>query len=827
MEHSISELLPWLFLADDEESVVVNKDSSLLAAWKFRGVDIEASQEDALETAAEQLDEALRRVADNDVAFWTIFDRHPVKAYPRGEFENEVCDYIDSVWEKSLEQQALFENTHYFAVSMQTRGGALSLGESVSEAMASGKNLPRAIVSALKGRIKGSSTIGFRNREELDLALRRFETSVCQVFRDAVPELGTSRLKGDDLLGFLKSTASANPAAPVSSHPSEYLDAYLSDTFIDNQLADYLVLEGVRKKYVGVFTLKNCPPGNVLQGLNPIMALPISLRVGVAWKSYKASEAVKYLDGARVFDELKGLNPRKMLRMVMSQQGTGEDDTPKTEVGIAAMDLREEVKRRRGFFGAMSATVLVYADSPEELELSMDTVARTLEQTRMVFLRERDGSLSGLCATIPGQLGQIVRWHFVEASNVTDAAPLISLDPGTPYHPFFSEGRDTPLPPQATFRTRYSTVQYFNYHYGQLGHTLLIGPSRNGKTMLQMFLEAQFQKYPNARIFNLDKDLSCKPATLMFDGVHVDLDPARGGGLKLNPIQRAREEHGRTWLVGWLDRLMASRGEPLSDKDIEIVYSALTRIADDPQARLSTLRTQLPEHLSIRLQNWCEGGAFGMYFDHVEDEFSLAKVTTTEVGSLLNAGLLDVVRAYADYAFYRIERFLMDRDLSDLGPTLIYFEEAGFLLEDPIFAGKARDYLMTLAKKNAFLVMTAQSPEAFILQPALGAAVRDNIASIIFMPNRLATRPELASTYKKAFGLNDTQLEIIAGARSKAEYCVYRPQTGDFRVIQAMFPLEIINCLRSDAASQAVLERHYRPEDPSWKDNYLNALLSA
>jgi type IV secretion system protein VirB4 len=375
-------------------------------------------------------------------------------------------------------------------------------------------------------------------------------------------------------------------------------------------------------------------------------------------------------------------------------------------------------------------------------------------------------------------------------------------------------------------RTRYNTVQYFNFHAGQLGHTLLIGPSRNGKTVFQMFLEAQFLKYPNARIFNLDKDLSCKPTTLLLDGKHIDLDPARGGGLRLNPIALTHTEHGRAWLVGWLDRLLSSRSRPLTDEEIEEVYGALTRLVGDSMARMSTLQTQLPDSLRLRLAPWCEGGAYGMYFDHVEDDFALAQVTTTEVGSLINAGLHDVVRAYADYAFYRIEQFLSDRTEAELGPTLIYFEEAGFLLEDPIFAAKARDYLMTLAKKRAFLVMTAQSPEPFINQPALGAAVRDNIATIIFLPNQNAARAELGRKYREAFGVNDTQLSLIASATPKAEYCIYQPQTGLFRVAVAQFPPEIVACIRSDAKSQGVLERFYDLEDPQWKEKYLTAVVN-
>jgi type IV secretory pathway VirB4 component len=702
--HSMSELLPWLFVADAQESTIVCKDSSLLGAWSLTGIDIESGEDGLLERASHQLDKAFRRVADSGAIVWATMERRPAPEYIKGHFDNPVAEYIDDLWGKTFSgDRPLFVNQHFLAAAMPTRGSALSIGEMVGQGMAVGKKLPAAIIDALRGRIRQKAAIGFRNREELDAMCRRFENGIAQVFDNAVTDVELSRLRGSDLLGYLKASASVNAFAPVAHIPDEYLDDYLSDTFINNEFQDHLILEGQARKYAGVFTLKSCPPPILLQGLNPLMALPVHLRVGVCWKSGTPSETDSFLASARTFDEVRGFTPKKMMKMALAKDVEMDgDDTPTTRVGHVAETLREDARRREAFFGWMAASVVVYADSSGELEESMDMVARTLERTGLVFLRERDGSLSGYCACIPGHLREIVRWHFVEASNVTDSTPLVSLHSGVPYHPFLSEGLAVPLPPNATFRTRYNTVQYFNYHAGQLGHTLLIGPSRNGKTVLQMFLEAQFLKYPNAMIFNLDKDLSCKPTTLLLDGIHIDLDPARGGGLKMNPVAMAVDQPGRAWLVGWIDRLLASRGKALTDSEIEEVYQALTRICVDPQARMTTLLTQLPDHLRVRLQPWCEGGAYGMYFDHVEDEFSMAQITTTEVGGLITAGLNDVVRAYADYAFYRIERFLNDRPAHLLGPTLIYFEEAGFLLDDPVFADKARDYLMTLAKKRAY-----------------------------------------------------------------------------------------------------------------------------
>lgn len=821
-----AEILPWLFIPDAEQQLVVCKDSSLLATWQMEGVDIESGT--MLNDAALQFDNVLRRLADVGVTVWASMERRPVPSYIRGTFDNPVADYIDEMWSNTFHNSPVYANRTFLSVAMPTVGGALSIGEMVGDYVGAGDKLPKAILKAIKARLRQKSAFGFRTRDELDTAIRRFSTEVAPVVDQALYDVRTARLSGANFLGYLKSTASANPLAPVAPIESEYLDTYLSDTFIDNSFQEHLILDGAKRKYVGVFSLKAAPPGSMLQCLNLLSALPVHLRFNMCWRSATKSQAEKYLTAARVFDEMRGLTPRKLIKLAMSQRSAIDgDDAPVTDIGAKAEDMRQLLKRREAFFGWLAASVVVYADSAEQLEEQMELVQRRLEQTNLAFIRERDGSLSGLCNGIPGHIKEVVRWHFVEAGNATDLTPLVSLDSGLPYHPLFSQGYPSPLPPNAIMRTRYNTVQYFNYHFGELGHTLLIGPSRNGKTMFQMFLTAQFMKYPNARVFILDKDLSCKPPALMLGGEHVDLDPARGGGIALNPISLAKDEAGRTWLVGWIDRLLASRGEQLADHQIEEVSQALDRIAGDPKARLSTLSVQLPEPLRVRLAPWCEGGAYGMYFDHVDDQFSFGRITCTEVGSLINAGLHDVVRAYTDYAFYRIERFLQDRPIHEVGPTMIYFEEAGFLLENPIFAARARDYLMTLAKKRAHLVMTAQSPEPFINQPDLGAAVRDNVATVIFLPNAKATTASLAKQYKAAFGVTDTQLDLIAGAIPKMEYCVFQLQADFFRVCRAQFPREIVACLRSDVKSQAVFNRYYDPDDPDWRDKYLEAVIDA
>lgn len=825
--NGLNEILPWLFIADEECSVICNKDSSLLAAWSFDGVDAEAGYRGLLEDASLAFDNTLRNMADLLPVVWTRMDRRPIGDYPYGEFRDDVARSIDLAWGEQFGGASLFRNTHYLAVSMPVIGGALGIGEVTRNNVDAGMKPLMAFIEAMRSKyIGGQKRFGFTTREELDVMLARFEQGVCSHIDGGNVGVRVRRLKGRDLLGFLKSTASASNYAPVAVDHYEYLDTYLSDSFIDNRMSDYLVIEGQRRQYVAAFTLKKAPSADNMQFLSILLGLPASVTVATCWKAAPQSEAEKYLDGARAFDEMRSLEFKQILRRAFSGDNMSSSDGPTTEVGVAAMQMKHEVKQRRAFCGWMTTSVLVYGDTPEHLARSCDLVSRALEVSGLVFIREREGALSALCAGIPGQMTEPVRWHFVEASNVTDVSPLITYTSGEPHHPFFSIGQPKPMPPNAVFRTRHNTPYYFNYHVGQLGHTLLIGPSRNGKTVLQMFLESQFLKYPNARIFNIDKDYSLKPQTYLMDGEYIDLEPGKGG-VRTNPVSLAKDEMGRAWLVGWLDRLLSYRGSRPTDQDLIEVSSAVDRIADIPGARLTSLMSQLPERLRMRLAPWCEGGPWGKYFDNDEDTFSLARIMSVEVGGLINAGLTDVVSAFTEYAFYRIEQSLMGRAAHEIGPTMVYFEEAGFLLDDEIFASKARDYLMTLAKKKAFLVMTAQSPEPFISHPRLGAAVRDNVATVIFMPNPQAGRDDLGSKYKHAFGVNDNHLDLIAAAEPRKEYCIFQPATGLFRVVRAHFPPSIVAALRSDAQSQAMFDKVYNPENPSWKSRYLDLVRSA
>lgn len=834
-----SELLPWLFLCDDDRTVV-NKDSSLLAVFEFGGVDAESGDEHLLENAALQFDAALRLAAANGARVWTRSDRIRSPDYPAGVFDNAMASEIDQLWESSFRGQT-WENLYTLAIAMPTQRAQRTVAEIARDHLDDGDPAWRAVPRAVWQKLRGSPSdrIGFETKVELENARLRFEQNILTPIQQQLHLFRIRRLGGEELLGYLRFVSSSGDPAPLAVNEFSYLDAACSDTWIDNSLRDYLVLEGPRREFVAVLTLKDAPPSNRLAALDALMALPVRLTIANCWKASTGAQAITDLKDARTFDEMRQLDLKTLMRGVISSSGdlVAVEDVPKTEVGAAAKLFVDGIKNGTDAWGYLATSIIVRGDSLGALERHIERVQQILEHGRLNFLREREGAISGFAVGLPGNVVEPVRWFHTEASNLTDLAPTISLSSGDWFHPHFSRLAGYEVPAHLTARTRYGTPCHINYHVGEVGHTVYVGPTSAGKTVQKMLMTSQGFKYPHYRAIIFDKDLSCQATTLMHDGEWINMAPASGTNLsetdapRMNPLAYLREPGTLLWLVNWIDRLMAHRGERLTEQEMTLLNQALERLRDDPgqQPRLSSLLVQLSEresrNLAERLQIWCEGGAYGAYFDNEVDELNFSSITCFEIGGLITLNLGDVLRAFTDYVFFRVERMIGDAKGEAHGPTEIYFEEAGFLLEDPIFAERAATYLMTLRKKNAYLVMTAQSPEPFMRDERLRAAVRDNVATVIFLPNASATRGDLPEMYRRAFGLNTNHLELIRGAMPRREYCIWQPQLNAFRVAVVEMPKPVVARLMSNKASQSILADTWDPNDAGWKERYVQRVL--
>src|SRR3546814_1947374 len=72
-----------------------------------------------------------------------------------------------------------------------------------------------------------------------------------------------------------------------------------------------------------------------------------------------------------------------------------------------------------------------------------------------------------------------------------------------------------------------STPFRFSLHVGDVGHTLVVGPTGAGKSVLLALMALQFRRYPGSQVFAFDFGGSIRAAALAMGGDWHDL----GGGL--------------------------------------------------------------------------------------------------------------------------------------------------------------------------------------------------------------------------------------------------------------------------------------------------------
>ena len=150
------------------------------------------------------------------------------------------------------------------------------------------------------------------------------------------------------------------------------------------------------------------------------------------------------------------------------------------------------------------------------------------------------------------------------------------------------------------------------------------------------------------------------------------------------------------------------------------------------------------------------------------------------------------------YLFRRLEeRF-------DGPPVLLVLDEAWVFLDHPTFAGRIREWLKTLRKKNVAVVFATQSL-ADVQRCSIAPAIVESCASRIFLPNPQAIEPQLRTVYE-GFGLNDRQISIIAHAQPKRDY-YYQSRLGNRLFDLGLGPIALAFAGTSTPEDQHAIDR--------------------
>ncbi len=779
----LADFLPWAALVD--EGVVLNKDGSFQRTARFRGPDLDSAVAAELVAVAGRLNNAFRRLGSG----WAIFveaQRHEAATYPTSHFGDAASALVDAERKADFEEAGTHYESSYFLTFLY---------------LPPAEDAARAETWLYEGR----DHAGVDPHESLASFIDRTDR-VLQLVEGFMPECRW--LDDGETLTYLHSTVSTKrhrvrvPETPI------YLDALLTDQPLTGGLEPRL-----GDTHLRILTIVGFPTATTPGLLDDLNRLPFPYRWTTRAILLDKTDATRLLTRIRRQWFAKRKSIAAILKEVMTNEASVLVDTDAANKAADADLALQELGADFAGQAYVTASVTVWDTDPRAANEKLRLVEKVVQGRDFTAMPESINAVDAWLGSLPGHVYANVRQPPISTLNLAHMIPLSAVWAGPERDEHFGS------PPLLYGKTEGSTPFRFSLHVGDVGHTLVVGPTGAGKSVLLALMALQFRRYPRSQVFAFDFGGSIRAAALAMGGDWHDL----GGGLtdaadalvSLQPLARVHETYERAWAADWIVAILMREGVTITPEVKEHLWTALTSLASAPvEERTLTGLTVLLQSNDLKqaLRPYCVGGPYGRLLDAESEHLGQASVQAFETEGLIGAGAAPAVLAYL---FHRIG------DRLDGRPTLLIVDEGWLALDDEGFAAQLREWLKTLRKKNASVIFATQSL-ADIDGSAIAPAIIESCQTRLLLPNERAIEPQITAIYRR-FGLNDRQIEILARATPKRDYyCQSRRGNRLFELGLSEVALALCAASsKSDQTSiQSIVAEHGR-------DGFLSAWLRA
>jgi len=728
---SLADFLPWVALV--APGVVLNKDGSFQRSARFRGPDLDSATPAELVAVTARLNNALRRLGSG----WAVFveaQRVPAIAYPASIFPDPVSALVDQERrEQFREEGAHYESGYYLTLLWMPP--------------------PEDAARAEGWLYEGKAGTGIDPKELLKGFIDRTDR-VLHLVEGFMPE--AEWLDDAATLTYLHSTVSTKRQRVRVPETPVYLDALLTDEPLAGGLEPRLGDQHLR-----TLTITGFPTATFPGLLDELNRLAFPYRWSTRAIMLDKTDATKLLTKIRRQWFAKRKSVAAILKEVMTNEQSVLMDSDASNKAAEADLALQDLGADHAGIAYVTATVTVWDRDPALAAEKLRLVEKVIQGRDFTCTIESTNAIETWLGSLPGQVYANVRQPPISTLNLAHLIPLSAVWAGAERDEHFG---DAPL---LYGKTEGSTPFRWSLHVGDVGHTLIAGPTGAGKSVLLALMAMQFRRYAGAQIFAFDFGGSIRAAALGMGGDWQDLGSALNDGdadtaVALQPLARIDEPGERAWAAEWLAALLTGEGMSIGPTEKEHLWSALTSLASAPVAErtLTGLAVLLQSYaLKQALAPYLVGGPWGRLLDAERERLGDSPVQVFEIEGLVGTS---AAAAVLSYLFHRIEGRL------DGSPTLIIIDEGWLVLDSPGFAAQLREWLKTLRKKNASVIFATQSL-ADIETSSIAPAIIESCPTRIFLPNERAAEPQIARIYER-FGLNDRQIEILSRATPKRDY---------------------------------------------------------
>lgn len=718
-EKPVSDFIPYKCHWDN--NTILTKDNGLLQVIQVGGFSFETADDEDLDIKKNIRNSLFKNMASGNVTlyFHTVRKRKPVldndnsfDIDPTVRSSKDFISYLDKTWREKNSSSDSFFNELYVSILYEpdTEGAAKF----------------EYFFNKLKQK---SSTLKWENdMREMHESLQEMSTRIITTLRDYEPKLlGVVRRRGgifceiSEFLGTIINCCDPSPMLVARDKINEYLPN--NRLFFGNRSMEARGPRG--KRYAGIVSIREYGPNTSAGNFDGFLQMPFEFVMTQSFVFANRTIAINKMQ----------LQQNRMIQA---------EDKAVSQIAEISQALDMAMSGDIGF-GEHHISILCISHDLKALENCLSMASVELSNSGIQPVRERVNLEPSYWGQIPGNINYIVRKATINTLNLSGFASMHNYPAGKMYDNHWGEY-------VTVLDTTSGTPFYFNFHVRDVGHSLIIGPTGAGKTVLMNFLCAQAQKF-KPRTFFFDKDRGAEIFIRALEGVYTVIDPGKACGF--NPLLLEDNGENRAFLLDWLKILVTTNGETLDAEEIKVLTQAIEgNYRLDPRDRkLSNIVPFLgmdgPGTLASRISIWHSKGSHARIFDNDEDSIDLdsARVFGFEMAELLKDTMS--LSPVLLYIFHRISISL------DGSRTMIILDEAWALIDNPVFAPKLKDWLKVLRKLNTFVIFATQSVED-ASKSQISDTLIQQTATQIFLPNLKAT-----DVYRSAFMLSEREYDLI------------------------------------------------------------------
>lgn len=730
--------------------IIMNTDGSLMTIYKFRGNDHDSSTDDECSYMSQYVNMAMCKMGSG----WAVHVdciRKESTGYIKAEdcFFDDVTSYlIDEERRFEYNQEGMhYENEYYLSFSWLPPADSFSKLQMVF--VSEGENQPKNTVNYTK-------------------YLEQFKDQISDVIDILAKKFNIITISDDEIFSYLHYTVSGN-----------WLNLKIRNNYwtpIRDQLTNQDFINGsapmIGEKHLRVISFgENFPNNTYPTMLRELNNLGFNYRWITRYIFLDKEQAEKYI--SKMADlHYQGRQSASSIAM----EHFGGDASHKVNRSADVMfDDAEEARMLSEIggvrFGKYTCAIVLYEEDLTILNEKIKIIKSVINNLNFMARVENTHSMEAYLGTLPGMIRPNVRKYIMHSTNLADLLPTTAVWAGATENQcrYYKEAGNNPVLFYGS--TTGNTPFRASLHVGDIGHTLILGPSRTGKSVLLNFIAAQHNRYRYSKVFIFDNGLSSLPLCYGVNGTHYDIG-ADDVNIAFKPLEHLQSEEDFAFACEWLADLCTVQGFEVKAKHRTMIAETLIIIRDEATNQQRTLSyfyyqissrddgdREFSEQYKVYTRN--SGGMQGTIFDATEDGLTLSQFTVFELERLAKKGdhiLIPAIR----YLFHMIERSV------DGSPILLVIDEAATPFKHPIFRALLDDWLRKIAKKNVYLVMATQQLND-VMNSEIFDVLTDNCKTKILLANESAEKDYIKSLYIK-FGLNEQQIKLIAYAIAQKEY---------------------------------------------------------